>query len=170
MPALDGDPHEPGGAGRLVFEEKPLHRSGYTLRDMTTTPAARRIGRLALEDGSVFVGEGFGASGLVTTGEVVFNTAMGGYQESLTDPSYTGQILVQTAPLIGNTGVNGEDVESSGVAIAGLVVRELAKRHSNYRATGTLEDYLADAGVLGVTGVDTARLPSESERPGLFGV
>jgi len=113
--------------------------------------------RLALEDGAVYVGEGFGAAGdgLVATAEVVFNTAMSGYQESMTDPSYTGQILVQTAPLIGNTGVNAEDVESGKVAIAGLAVRELARRHSNYRATGDLSSYLGDAGVLGLSGVDT---------------
>lgn len=96
--------------------------------------------------------------GLCVQAEVVFNTAMTGYQESLTDPSYSGQILVQTAPLIGNTGVNGEDRESARVHVAGFVVHELARRHSNYRATGSLGDYLADAGVLGLSGVDTRAL------------
>ena len=120
---------------------------------MPTPPTVR----LALEDGAVYVGEGFGAAGrgLTAAAEVVFNTAMSGYQESMTDPSYTGQILVQTAPLVGNTGVNAGDVESGRIAIAGLVVRELARRHSNYRAEGDLSSYLADAGVLGLSGVDT---------------
>lgn len=113
--------------------------------------------RLVLSDGSVFRGQGFGAvgRGLVIGAEVVFNTAMSGYQESLTDPSYSGQILVQTFPLIGNTGVNGEDVESSRVHVSGFVVRELARRHSNFRAETDLAAYLAEAGVLGLTGVDT---------------
>jgi len=121
---------------------------------------ASKSARLVLEDGAVFVGEGFGAvgRGLATAGEVVFNTAMSGYQESLTDPSYTAQILVETAPMIGNTGVNDEDLESGGVAISGLVVRELARRHSSYRATGSLSGFLAEAGVLGITGVDTRAL------------
>jgi carbamoyl-phosphate synthase small subunit len=87
--------------------------------------------------------------------EVVFNTAMSGYQESLTDPSYSGQILVQTFPLIGNTGTNAEDVESAKVQVAGFVVRELARRHSNFRADSDLAAYLARAGVLGISGVDT---------------
>ena len=114
-------------------------------------------GRLALADGTVFHGRAFGATGrgIVSQAEVVFNTAMCGYQESLTDPSYTGQVLVQTFPLIGNTGVNAEDVESREVQVAGFVVRELARRHSNFRATGSLSAYLAANGVLGLTGVDT---------------
>lgn len=89
---------------------------------------------------------------------MVFNTAMSGYQESLTDPSYSGQILVQTFPLIGNTGTNPEDVESARVQVAGFVVRELARRHSNFRADRDLSAYLAEAGVLGITGVDTRAL------------
>ncbi|RMH24995.1 MAG: carbamoyl-phosphate synthase small subunit [Planctomycetota bacterium] len=124
-------------------------------------PAADRpIARLALEDGSVFTGAGFGATGAggVRTAEVVFNTAMTGYQEALTDPSYTGQILVMTAPMIGNTGVNGEDVESDRVHVAGFVVRELARSHSNHRATRGLDGYLREEGVIGLTGVDTRAL------------
>ncbi len=123
-------------------------------------PAAR----LALAEGSVFHGRAFGANHTTTgqhltiTGEVVFNTAMSGYQESLTDPSYTGQILVQTAPLMGNTGANPEDVESGRVQVAGFVVRELARQHSNFRATQDLSAYLADHGVLGITGIDTRAL------------
>jgi carbamoyl-phosphate synthase small subunit len=113
-----------------------------------------------LADGRVFRGRAFGAvgRGLVVEAEVVFNTAMSGYQESLTDPSYSGQILVQTFPLIGNTGVNGVDVESGRVQVAGLVVRELARRHSNFRAQTDLSTYLAGAGVLGMEGVDTRAL------------
>lgn len=125
-----------------------------------TDHAAYRPGRLALADGAIFRGRAFGATGrgLRTTGEVVFNTAMAGYQESLTDPSYTGQILVETAPLIGNTGVNPEDLESARVCVSGFVVRELARRHSNFRATNSLDAYLRDAGVLALEGVDTRAL------------
>jgi carbamoyl-phosphate synthase small subunit len=128
--------------------------------DIEQTLATTHAGRLALADGSVFHGQAFGAvgRGIVSQAEVVFNTAMCGYQESLTDPSYTGQILVQTFPLIGNTGVNPEDVESKKVQVSGFVVRELARLHSNYRATGTLSEYLADNGVLGLSGIDTRAL------------
>ncbi|MFN7021019.1 MAG: glutamine-hydrolyzing carbamoyl-phosphate synthase small subunit [Phycisphaerales bacterium] len=116
--------------------------------------------RLALEDGTVVRGPAFGAvgRGLLTAAEVVFNTAMTGYQEALTDPSYTGQILVMTAPLIGNTGVNPEDVESGKVQVSGFVVRELARKHSNFRARDDLSTYLAAQGVLGIQGVDTRAL------------
>lgn len=115
------------------------------------------VARLALADGSVFVGKAFGATGkgVLASAEVVFNTAISGYQESLTDPSYTGQILVATFPLIGNVGTNAEDVESHKVQISGLVVRELARRHSNYRADADLSTYLARSNVLGISGVDT---------------
>lgn len=118
------------------------------------------VGRLALTDGSVFVGRAFGAvgRGLAVTAEVVFNTAISGYQESLTDPSYTGQILVQTFPLVGNTGTNPEDVESGKVQVSGLVCRELARRHSNFRADEDLSSYLARYGVLGLCGIDTRAL------------
>jgi carbamoyl-phosphate synthase small subunit len=117
-------------------------------------------GRLALEDGAVFRGRAFGATSapLTRTAEVVFNTAMTGYQEALTDPSYAGQILVMTAPLIGNTGVNAEDVESARVQVSGFVVRELARLHSNYRAEEDLSSYLGGFGVLGVTDIDTRAL------------
>lgn len=115
------------------------------------------VARLALADGSVFVGKAFGATGkgVVASAEVVFNTAMSGYQESLTDPSYTGQILVATFPMIGNVGTNAQDVESHKVQISGLVVRELARRHSNYRADADLSTYLARSNVLGISGIDT---------------
>ena len=117
-------------------------------------------GRLALATGLVFHGKAFGAvgRGIAKQAEVVFNTATSGYQESLTDPSYTGQILVQTFPLIGNTGVNEEDVESKKVQVSGLVVRELTRLYSNYRATRSLHDYLASYGLLGISGIDTRAL------------
>ena len=112
---------------------------------------------LALEDGTILTGEGFGAAG-TRTGEVVFNTSMTGYQEILTDPSYCGQIVTMTYPLIGNYGVNREDVESARPWVAGFVIKELARRHSSYRATISLEDYLAEQGITGLQGVDTRAL------------
>ncbi len=123
----------------------------------STPPVSRPPARLALADGSIFRGFGFGATGrnLATVAEVVFNTAMLGYQESLTDPSYTGQILVDTFPLIGNTGANDDDMESLRVQVSGFVVRELARHPSNFRATRTLSAFLAASGVLGIEGVDT---------------
>jgi len=115
--------------------------------------------KLALQDGLVLSGTAFGAEGS-TQGEVVFNTGMTGYQEVLTDPSYAGQIVTMTYPLIGNYGVNAEDLESYDhkVHVAGFVVKELSPRVSNFRATGSLEDYLATAGVMGIAGVDTRAL------------
>ena len=112
---------------------------------------------LALEDGSVFVGGAFGAAG-TTTGEVVFNTAMCGYQEILTDPSYCGQIVAMTSAHIGNYGVNSEDVESRGQYLSGFVVKELARRHSNQRADRDLSSYLRAAKVVGLSGIDTRAL------------
>jgi carbamoyl-phosphate synthase small subunit len=112
---------------------------------------------LALEDGTVYLGTAFGAVGTVS-GEVCFNTSMTGYQEILTDPSYRGQILCMTAPQIGNYGVNRHDVESGGLQMAGFVVREASRVASNFAATGSLGDYLAAAGVVGLTGIDTRAL------------
>lgn len=125
-----------------------------------STESARQTARIALEDGAVFEGVAFGATKAsgVRTAEVVFNTAMTGYQEALTDPSYEGQILVMTAPMIGNYGVNDEDVESSRIHVAGFIIRERARRHSNYRATTDLSDYLNGQGVLGIEGIDTRAL------------
>ncbi|MEE9129434.1 MAG: glutamine-hydrolyzing carbamoyl-phosphate synthase small subunit [Phycisphaerales bacterium] len=116
--------------------------------------------RLALEDGTVLTGRAFGAFAdpVTSTGEVVFNTAMSGYQEALTDPSYAGQILTMTAPMIGNYGVCSEDDESSRPQVAGFVVRELARLHWNYRAAGDLSSWLSEAGVLAVAGIDTRAL------------
>ncbi len=122
-----------------------------------TDMAQARIGKLALKDGTVFTGRAFGAEG-ETTGEVVFNTRMTGYQEIMTDPSYAGQIVTMTYPLIGNYGVNPEDVESGGLAIRGFIVRELCEQPSNFRATGTLDEYLRSAGVIGLQGIDTRAL------------
>jgi carbamoyl-phosphate synthase small subunit len=112
---------------------------------------------LALADGSVFRGTAFGAIG-ERAGEVVFNTSMTGYQEIATDPSYAGQIVCLTAPLIGNYGVNAEDPEADRPWIEGLVVRELSPTVSNFRATGSLGDWLRDAGIVGIEGIDTRRL------------
>jgi carbamoyl-phosphate synthase small subunit len=113
--------------------------------------------KLALEDGTVYTGVAFGATGEVD-GEVCFNTSMTGYQEIVTDPSYRGQIVTMTYPEIGNYGVNAEDVESRRPHLAGFVVRELSRQTSNFRATGGLHDYLAAAGVVGLAGIDTRSL------------
>jgi len=115
------------------------------------------IGKLALEDGTVFTGEAFGASGEVD-GEVVFNTSMTGYQEILTDPSYRGQIVTMTYPEMGNYGVNREDVESGKPHLAGFVVRELSRIYSNFRAEGSLSDYLRDNHIVGLAEIDTRAL------------
>nr|Q8RSS4.2 RecName: Full=Carbamoyl phosphate synthase small chain; AltName: Full=Carbamoyl phosphate synthetase glutamine chain [Halomonas eurihalina]CAD24314.2 carbamoylphosphate synthetase small subunit [Halomonas eurihalina] len=112
---------------------------------------------LALEDGSVFHGTAIGADGQ-TSGEVVFNTAMTGYQEILTDPSYSRQIVTLTYPHIGNTGVNSEDVESSSIAAAGLVIRDLPLLASSFRCEQSLSDYLAQQNVLGIADMHTRRL------------
>ncbi|MFF0468211.1 glutamine-hydrolyzing carbamoyl-phosphate synthase small subunit [Micromonospora zamorensis] len=117
----------------------------------------RRPAILVLEDGRTFPGEAYGSVG-ETFGEAVFNTGMTGYQETLTDPSYHRQVVVQTAPHIGNTGVNGEDDESGRIWVAGYVVRDPARIGSNWRATGGLEDRLATEGVVGISGVDTRAL------------
>jgi carbamoyl-phosphate synthase small subunit len=116
-----------------------------------------RIAKLALEDGTVFTGRAFGASG-TTEGEVVFNTSMTGYQEILTDPSYKGQIVTMTYPLIGNYGINREDVESKRPHVAGFIVKELAPVYSNYRASLSLDEYLKENDIIGIQGIDTRAL------------
>jgi len=118
----------------------------------TTKPAI-----LALADGTVFRGISIGADGL-SSGEVVFNTAMTGYQEILTDPSYCRQIVTLTYPHIGNTGTNAEDEESAAVHAAGLVIRDLPLRVSNFRNTQPLDDYLRQCGIRGIAGIDTRKL------------
>ena len=112
---------------------------------------------LALEDGSVFRGEAFGSEG-ETFGEAVFNTGMAGYQEVLTDPSYAGQIVAMTYPHQGNSGMNAADRESARVQVAGFAVREASRRPSSWRSEATLQDALADSGVVGIEGIDTRRL------------
>jgi len=112
---------------------------------------------LALEDGRVWRGRGFGAEGEVV-GEVVFNTAMTGYQEILTDPSYCGQIVTMTYPLIGNYGVNDEDPESRRVFAEGFIVRELSHTYSNWRGEQSLDDYLKKAAIPGIWDIDTRSL------------
>ena len=112
---------------------------------------------LALEDGRVFRGRSFGAAG-TPCGEIVFNTSMTGYQEILTDPSYAGQIVTMTYPLIGNTGVNPDDTESERIQVEGLIVKECCRVPSNWRAHGSLPDYLRSQGVVGIEGVDTRAL------------
>lgn len=113
--------------------------------------------RLILEDGTVFTGDHFGATG-ESFGEVVFNTGMTGYQEVLTDPSYYGQIVTMTYPLVGNYGVNVDDIESARPQVRGFVVREAAKSPSNWRNQGKLADYLERNGIIGIAGIDTRAL------------
>ena len=112
---------------------------------------------LALEDGSIFKGLAIGAAG-ISVGEVVFNTAMSGYQEILTDPSYARQIVTLTYPHIGNTGTNPEDEESTGIWAAGLVIRDLPLMASNYRNQQGLQDYLEQRGIVAIADIDTRRL------------
>jgi carbamoyl-phosphate synthase small subunit len=112
---------------------------------------------LVLADGSVFRGRSIGADG-ITTGEVVFNTALTGYQEILTDPSYSRQIVTLTYPHIGNTGVNAEDVEADRIHAAGLVVRDVPRLHSNFRAEQSLPDYLRSQNIVAIADIDTRRL------------
>jgi carbamoyl-phosphate synthase small subunit len=114
-------------------------------------------GYLLLEDGRTFVGDMIGAAG-VALGEAVFNTSMTGYQEVLTDPSYAGQIVTMTCPLIGNYGITPEDAESGAVQVAGFVVREASRIHSNWRSGGSLQHYLKQAGTVALDGVDTRAL------------
>lgn len=119
---------------------------------MTNAPAI-----LVLEDGRTFEGAAYGATGS-TLGEIVFNTGMTGYQETLTDPSYHRQIVVMTAPHIGNTGVNDEDDESRQIWVAGYVVRDPARRPSNWRSQRSLDDDLREQGIVGISGIDTRQL------------
>ena len=112
---------------------------------------------LLLANGMVFEGRAFGAAG-TSVGEVVFNTGMVGYEETLTDPSYYGQIITQTYPLVGNYGVNGEDAESARIWAFGYIVRELCGTPSNFRCQKTLDEFLKEQGIIGIAGVDTRRL------------
>lgn len=123
---------------------------------MTETHAAAEA-VLVLEDGTVYRGESYGRIG-TTLGEAVFSTGMTGYQETLTDPSYAGQIVVQTAPHIGNTGVNDEDAESRKIWVAGYVVRDAARIPSNWRSRRSLDEELDAQGIVGIRGIDTRAL------------
>jgi carbamoyl-phosphate synthase small subunit len=139
---------------------------------MTRFACGNAEGVLVLADGSEFEGELFGAE-QPAAGELVFNTAMSGYQEVLSDPSYAGQVVTFTNPHIGNYGVNAEDFESRGLFCRGVVVRDLARRHSNRRAEGDLDAMLRAHGVSGISGIDTRRLTrlirETGAIPGAFG-
>ncbi len=134
-------PYTNGPADSLLWEETVL-----------TRPAI-----LALEDGSIFRGVAIGANGQ-TVGEVVFNTAMTGYQEILTDPSYTRQLVTLTYPHIGNTGINSEDIESASMGAAGLIIRDLPLMASNFRSEMPLQDYLQQNQLVAIADIDTRRL------------
>lgn len=129
--------------------------------------------RLILEDGTVFTGNAFGKAGEIG-GEIVFNTSMTGYQEILTDPSYCGQIVTMTYPLIGNYGVNPDDYESIRPFARGMIVRELCRKPSNWRSTGNLDAFMKEYGLMGLEGVDTRaltkRLRSSGTMKGLLTV
>jgi len=122
---------------------------------------------LILEDGRTFTGRAFGATGS-TVGEIVFNTGMTGYQETLTDPSYHRQIVVMTAPHVGNTGMNEEDPESARIWVAGFVVRDPAIRPSNWRSTRTLDDVMVAEGVVGISDLDTRALTRHLRERGVM--
>ena len=123
-----------------------LYRERYILKAL-----------IALEDGTIFEGISFGASG-ERLGEIVFNTSMTGYQEIMTDPSYKGQIVTMTYPLIGNYGINKEDIESSGPKVEGFIIKEKSKIASNWRSEKSLERYLKENNIIGIEGVDTRSL------------
>ena len=122
---------------------------------------------LALADGTIFEGESFGITG-ETIGEIVFNTSMTGYQEILTDPSYKGQIVTMTYPLIGNYGWNKSDTESTKPQVEGLIVREYSQYHSNWRSEGSLGDYLKTHGIVGIHGIDTRALTKRLRTNGVM--
>jgi carbamoyl-phosphate synthase small subunit len=132
---------------------------------MNSNQVQTQVAKLALEDGTVFTGWSFGATG-TTTGEVVFNTSMTGYQEILTDPSYCGQIIAMTYPEIGNYGVNPEDVESTKPHLSGFVVRNASEIASNFRSNDTLDDYLKKTGIVGISGIDTRALVRRTRAQG----
>jgi carbamoyl-phosphate synthase small subunit len=126
-----------------------------------------RQAHLVLEDGSWYEGEAFGAE-VSSYGEVVFNTSMTGYQEMLTDPSYSGQIVMPTYPIVGNYGINGEDMESRGIQAAGFAVREHSLRPSHRLSTMTLHEYLASQGIAGISGIDTRAITRKLRTAGVM--
>jgi carbamoyl-phosphate synthase small subunit len=149
-----------GGDLRMIRKVRfgpHLCGNAVSLRAAARNRRMSRAASLALADGTVFHGEAFGAEGEVY-GEVVFNTSMTGYQEILTDPSYNGQIVTMTYPLIGNYGINSADVESKGLSLRGFVVRELCREPSNFRSEQTLDEYLRKHNVIGIEGIDTRAL------------
>jgi carbamoyl-phosphate synthase small subunit len=141
-----------GGTGANLSRFPHLIPKNQELAVLSRTPAI-----LVLKDGTVFRGTSIGAEG-ITTGEVVFNTAMTGYQEILTDPSYCRQLVTLTYPHIGNTGTNAEDVEAGKVFAAGLIIRDLPLRASNWRQSRTLSEYLQDEKVVAIADIDTRKL------------
>jgi len=152
------------GERNLTVQARPIaHRLVGGVRDHQSVGKSvrwrsmSRRGMLALEDGRVFRGRAWGAEG-ERLGELVFNTSLMGYQEILTDPSYAGQIVTMTYPLIGNYGVNPEDAESRRPFAEGLIVREYAEAPSNWRASGSLDDYLVRHGIVGLSEIDTRAL------------
>ncbi|WP_210063765.1 glutamine-hydrolyzing carbamoyl-phosphate synthase small subunit [Pseudarthrobacter sp. PvP004] len=132
----------------------PIVESNKVTDSKAATTPAPSAAVLVLEDGRMFRGRSYGAQG-TALGEAVFATGMTGYQETITDPSYARQLVVQTAPHIGNTGVNSEDAESRRIWVAGYVVRDAARRPSNWRSERSLDDELVDQGIVGIQGVDT---------------
>lgn len=139
--------------------------------DESAQTAERPASLLVLADGEVFEGEAIGATppGRTTTGELVFNTVMSGYQEVITDPSYAGQVVAFTYPHIGNYGANSEDEEARTTWCRGIVCRDVPPRHSNWRAEESLDEYLTRNGVPGITGVDTRRLTRHVRSHGAMG-
>ena len=131
----------------------------------TDAPWAPQNCRLALADGSVWHGSSFGSTGTKVS-EVVFNTALSGYQEILTDPSYNGQFVLMTNPQIGNTGINGEDIEADVCHMGGLIIRQLSPVASNYRSTKTLGEYLADQSIIGIHDLDTRAITKRLRETG----
>jgi carbamoyl-phosphate synthase small subunit len=147
--------------GGWVWEDKQLNKSKGS-KEINTKRAI-----LVLADGSVYEGSSFGAEA-DSYGEVVFNTSMAGYQEMLTDPSYAGQILVPTYPLIGNYGINEQDVESARIQVSGFVVREECLQPNHYMSNKTLHQYLAEGGITGICGVDTRAITRKLRSVGVM--
>jgi len=145
----------------------PRFSHGHLRQEDKTIVSMRPSARLVLEDGTVFHGLAFGAD-TDRTGEVVFNTSMAGYQEILTDPSYTGQIITMTYPLIGNYGVTLEDVESAKPQVEGFIIRELSSIRSNYRSNDDLSGYLNKAGIPGIDEIDTRSLTRKLRSAGVM--
>ena len=122
---------------------------------------------LVLEDGSIYPGESFGYEG-ETFGEIVFNTSMTGYQEILTDPSYAGQIVVPTYPLLGNYGITSSDIESSQIQVAGFVVRQYCEEPSHTKITGTINEYLDSQEIVGISEIDTRAVTRKIRSKGVM--